>query len=433
MPVQLTQLSLTTIESRVCDIAAEQMGIRRAELHPNLRLIEDLHCDSLDMVELIMEIEDEFDVTIPDQPQDMVYKSVFTREPFRLRDLAELVYLQLGTGKRQRGWTGWLEGDPQPSPVRNGNTFTQLGGSAWPKVSASEWPFEPLGKNQSGFAIYRRRTDGMICVRIPAADVMIGTDGADCPPDERPIHRVHLDEFRIDQEPVSTTAFCRFLNSIGDVPQAALEHWFVLAGNDKRREHMLIRRENAGWTPVAGTERMPMMLVTWHGANAYSLWANQQDWRAYANDDRKEGCTFLPSEAQWEYAARGPWPRLYPWGDEPPAPSKLRFAQHRPGQTYRPETLPMADVNEDLGLSQFGLRHMAGNVWQWCADWYSPDFYATPQAAEPNPVNRQATGIRSERGGSWIGPAFLCRSNYRRGRVPTAKGRCLGFRCVSRA
>src|SRR4051812_24367573 len=99
-------LSLSQIESKVCDIAAEQMGIKRNQVFPESRLIEDLHCDSLDMVELVMEVEDEFDLALPDTPPHLAYKQVFTRSPFRLRDLAELVYLQQGSGKihQKQGW-----------------------------------------------------------------------------------------------------------------------------------------------------------------------------------------------------------------------------------------------------------------------------------------------------------------------------------------
>ena len=168
-----------------------------------------------------------------------------------------------------------------------------------------------------------------------------------------------------------------------------------------------------------------MVLVSWHGANAYSLWANGHDWRG-------GGC-FLPSEAQWEYAARGAAYRPFPWGDEPPDEKRMRYGRHQRGDTYRADTMPMAAVNEALGVSPFGLHHMAGNVWQWCRDWYDRGFYRTPEATGPNAVNAVETGVRSERGGSWVGPAELCRSSYRRGRPPAARGRCLGFRCVSDA
>jgi formylglycine-generating enzyme required for sulfatase activity len=299
-----------------------------------------------------------------------------------------------------------------------------------PKEYESGPLFEPLGANRQGHPVYRRRVDGMICVLVPEAEVLLGTDDDSACTDERPAHRVRLDKFVIDQEPVSTAAYCRFLNSTGPVDPSILQEWFLLQPEDRRRDHLLLKGDGDGWTPLPGAERMPMMLVSWYGANAYSLWANRRDWRGYHNDGT-DGDIFLPSEAQWEYAARGSELRTYPWGDDEATPQRMRYAQHSPGRTYRVETLPMAEVNEELGVSPFGLNHMAGNVWQWCRDWYSTDFYATPQASAANPVNRRPTQIRSERGGSWIGPAFLCRSSYRRGRVPCAKGRCLGFRCVS--
>jgi sulfatase modifying factor 1 len=424
------ELSLPEIESRVLDLVGYQLGIRRSELHPGLRLIEDLHCDSLDLVELFMELEKTFQVSFPDNPSDPIYKAVFTRKNFRLSDLAELVYLQQRSGEagHRQEWTTAPAG-----PAGHVAPFTQLGGRMSQEAYYAGPLYDRVGWNANGCDLYRRRTDGMVCVRLPSAEVVLGSEANNASLDEGPVHRVWLDAFLMDQEPVSVAAYCRFLNSIGPVDAGVLADWFVLSPDDRRKGHVLVRQTPDGWTPLPGTERMPMMLVSWYGANAYSRWAHRRDWRAYRGDSIADTEGLLPSEAQWEYAARGPAPRTYPWGEADPTPQHMRFAQHRPGANYRPDTLPMADVNADLGVSPFGLRHMAGNVWQWCRDWYSPGFYETSDALGGNPVNRQPTGVRSERGGSWIGPAFLCRSSYRRGRAPAAKGRCLGFRCCGDA
>jgi sulfatase modifying factor 1 len=242
-----------------------------------------------------------------------------------------------------------------------------------------------------------------------------------------------MSSFLIDIEPVSTTAYCRFLTSVGDVDQDVLAEWFVLDAEDDRNDHVLIRKEESIWRPVPGTECWPMILVSWYGANAYSIWANGRDWTDYRGELGTTTESYLPSEAQWEYAARGARFRTFPWGEDPPSQQRMRYGQHRKSATYRADTLPMADVNAALGMSQFGLHHMAGNVWQWCRDWYDESFYTKQEATRANPVHETPTKVKSERGGSWIGPAELCRSSYRRGRPPLARGRCLGFRCVSPA
>ena len=421
-----TRLRLDEVERNVCDIASEQLGIRRDRISPGDRIVEDLRCDSLDLVELLMEVEEAFGVTLPDRAPNPVYKAVFTRQPFRLADLAELAYLQQGTGAPDRqGWRRAKEPPPPPTSV----PFTQLGGRPEGTRGYDRPMFEPLG-DAGPVAQYRRRSDGMRCLVVPSASVEIGNSSADAPSDERPRHVVEIDPFLIDAEPVSATAYCRFLNSVGEVAPAVLADWFVLDPDDDRDEHVLIERAGAEWRPLAGTERWPMILVSWYGANAYSLWANGRGWKAYRGEAGAEPDSFLPSEAQWEYAARGALSRAFPWGDGPPSQDRMRYGQHRKGATYRAETLPMADVNDLLGVSPFGLHHMAGNVWQWCRDWYDDAFYTTPEASRPNPVNRTPGKVRSERGGSWIGPADLCRSSSRRGRPPAARGRCLSFRCV---
>jgi formylglycine-generating enzyme len=420
-------LALADIEKKVCDIAADRLFISRSTISPASRLIEDLHCDSLDLIELIMALEDRFSVTIPTSDPTPVCAAIFTRKEFRLADLAEVIYLQQGTGKPERSM--WRGTRPIPE-VRIDIPFCQLGG-AWD--GKRDLPlFESLLKD-GAFHQYRRRSDGMRCVMLPPATVEIGTDAPLFDRDSRPRHRIQLDSFLIDAETVSTTAYCRFLNTIGEVGHDNLRDWFLLTESDDRAEHLLIGKTDAGWQPTRGCEELPMILVSWYGANAYSLWANTKDWRSYRGEGSGEFDSFLPTEAQWEYAARGPEFKEYPWGNEPPSVERMRYGQHAVSATYTATSLPMDAVNATVGMSPFGLHHMAGNVWQWCRDWYDAQFYSRPEASERNAFNRSETGVRSERGGSWVGPAELCRSSHRRGRSPSARGRCLGFRCISDA
>ena len=417
--IEDTRLELTVVEQCVCDVASEQLGIERDKVLPSSRLIEDLHCDSLDMVDLMMELEDEFLVTIPNEPTNPVGKSVFTRQPFRLSDLAEIVYLQQGSGKpQQKGWRR----SRVPEPDCSGHPFSQLSGK-WQPDSSDEknFLFESIG-TENEIAQYRRRSDGMRCFLLPPAEVKIGSDSSNAQPDEQPVHTIHLDSFLIDAEPVSTTAYCRFLNSV-EATETNLLDWFQLDPSDDRVDQLQIVLSENGWCPVVGAETFPMVLVSWFGANAYSLWVNGSAWQQYNSIDG-----FLPSEAQWEYAAQGAFHE--PSSNDSGA-ATLVFGQHERGAHYNANTMPMAPVHSPIGLSSFGLHHMAGNVWQWCRDWFAGDFYQRPESRNANPVNNIETGVRSERGGSWVGPIELCRTTYRRGRAPNARGRCLGFRCIS--
>lgn len=414
------QLELRDVEQRVCDVASRQLDIPRDEVLPSSRLFEDLRIDSLDIIELIMELEEQFLVTIPDEPTNAVGKAVFIRQSFRLRDLAEIVYLQQGTGRpERRGWRRAVVSQPDGSAI----PFSQLSGR-WNREEyfQTRQLFESLG-SERGIYQFRRNSDGMRCLLLPAAETWIGSDHPDAQPDEQPLHQVQLKEFVIDAEPVSTTAYCRFLNSV-EASETNLLDWFQLDPVDDRVAQMPIVRSDDGWSPVAGAETLPMVLVSWFGANAYSLWANGFEWSRY---ESRNG--FLPSEAQWEHAAQGAFQEAVS-GDAEEG-SAFVFGQHERGARYEASTMPMEPVHAPVGLSTFGLHHMAGNVWNWCRDWFAEDFYQRAESRTENPVNEVETGIRSERGGSWVGPAELCRTSYRRGRVPSARGRCLGFRCIS--
>jgi formylglycine-generating enzyme len=427
-------LNIEDIEHKLRSIVSEQLGIPAKKILRTSRLIEDLHCDSLCLMELLLESEQEFDVKIPDEPPNNVYKSVFTRTPFRFCDLAELIYLQQGTSKPAKKY--WRRAPHEPAQINSVECgkripFTQLGGKWLGENFANGKPLLEVidSDNEATTKMYRRASDGMRCIFIRGAKVEIGSQNLSALPDERPLHEVELDDFIIDAETVSTTAYCRFLNSI--VPTSeALDDWFQLKQDDSRRKHIPIRQYEGRWQPFPGVEHWPMVLVSWYGANAYSLWTNGLDWIDY-----REHEGFLPSEAQWEYAARGATSTQTPSQPDQDggttSQQNLNFGKHARGLQYELNNLPLINVHAEFGMSPFGLHHMAGNVWQWCRDWYDEKFYEAADASERNPVCRRASGIRSERGGSWIGPASLCRSSYRRGRPPTAKGRCLGFRCVS--
>lgn len=442
-----------TIEWDLCDIAAKVSRLPRDRVSPTSRMIEDLGLDSLCFLEFLMEVESRYQIYIPNWVDEVgACKQVFTRRSLCLRDLAEVIEIVWpNRGKKLSRLGEYRAADARqiPNNVVDSVPFLQLDG----RLSENEWMrgelYESLGVASSGVPQFRRRTDGMRSMLIPTGTVMLGsgpTNGqADA--DERPAHTATVTKFLIDAEVVSTTAYARFLNSIGSIPHTVLRDWFVLDPNDGRKEYVPLRRRFGTWHPLEGTEREPMILVSWFGANAYSLWANLHDWRAYRGSNEvvslKRGRqishatppmhtlhSLLPSEAQWEYAARGPSQQPYSDGNEARMRETACVARHTRGQIYSAGCLPMAEVNTLMGMSPFGLHHMAGNVWQWCRDWYDPSFYATTAASVSDPQNDVPTGVRSERGGSWVGPVELSRSAYRRGRAPEARGRCLGFRCI---
>lgn len=261
------------------------------------------------------------------------------------------------------------------------------------------------------------------CHALPGGAASVGYEGDVAGDDERPLHAVHLGAFVIDLELVSTTAFCRFLNSTRVVDQELLCKWFLLDADDRRRSNESVEFRDGVWYPRAGTGEWPMILVSWYGSRAYARWAHGHD------PEADSGPSFLPTEAQWEFAVRGQSTTKWPWGEADPEPGLLRAGRSRSVRTSG--RMPLGPVHAIDGISRFGLRGTLGHVWQWCSDWYAPDAYDRRQSGVNDPEETTPTGVRAERGGSWVGPVSLSRPSYRRGRVPHARGRCLGFRCAA--
>jgi sulfatase modifying factor 1 len=228
--------------------------------------------------------------------------------------------------------------------------------------------------------------DGVPMVLIPAGIFQMGSnDGAS---DERPLHGVHVDAFYLDKYEVTTERYARFLEATGRKPP---DRWQEV-------------NHTFDWgRPVVG--------VDWHDADSYCRWAGKR----------------LPSEAEWEKAARGTDNRKYPWGNEDPNSSSANFDwdSRRSWKGYG--TLSPVGSYEN-GKSSYSIYDLGGNVWEWVADWYHSNTYHNNHDQNPK---GPTTGIQKvTRGGSWAEKPYSLRASNRRGIPPSERYPDLGFRCA---
>jgi formylglycine-generating enzyme required for sulfatase activity len=238
---------------------------------------------------------------------------------------------------------------------------------------------------------------------IPGGEYLMGSDDAE--EDERPVHRVHVDDFLLAVQPVTHAEYARFVLDTGYRVPAVYEVPVVVKAGGADREQtfrqMALPYVWRDGMPPADRADHPVALVRYEDAAAYCAWLSAQTGRVFR----------LPSEAEWEKAARGgSESKRYPWGerlDRDMANFLVDPALKGTQGTTRCRSYPS---------NAFGLFDMSGNVWEWVNDWYDPRYYETSPAR--NPAGPPFGQMRVVRGGSWLVADVRMLSCSHRHKVP---------------
>ena len=224
--------------------------------------------------------------------------------------------------------------------------------------------------------------DGMTMVYVPEGEFLMGDTRSE---DSSPPHLVYLDAYWIDQTDVTNDMYARCVQAgkcSFHVQQASTDIHFD--------------------EPTYAND--PVVYISWFEAAEYCQWARRR----------------LPTEAEWEKAARGVNKRLYPWGNSSPESSLLNF------DNFIGDTTPVDTYL--LGASPYGALDMAGNVRQWVADWYGLNYYQ--DSTRKNPIGPISGEMRVLRGGSFIDNFQRVRATNRFKHIPDSAGVNRGFRCA---
>jgi formylglycine-generating enzyme required for sulfatase activity len=228
--------------------------------------------------------------------------------------------------------------------------------------------------------------DGMTLLYVPAGEFMMGSEDGES--DEKPVHSVYIDAFWIDKTEVTNGMYALCVSAGG----CLISPYF---------DYSSTRDEYYG-NPIY--DNYPVVYVAWDMAKTYCEWAGRR----------------LPTEAEWEKAARGTDHRTYPWGTDPPNVDLLNYnLSIRSGDTTEVGYYPDQ-------ASPYGALDMAGNVWEWVADWYDADYYATSPSRNPQKLGSDQWHVF--RGGAYFSDEFDIRSANRD--TLDGFGPYTGFRCA---
>ncbi len=222
----------------------------------------------------------------------------------------------------------------------------------------------------------------MQMVLVPAGKFTRGSNLGD---DEKPVRQIYLNAFYMDKYEVTVGQYARYLEAT-DMEEPP--DWSIM----NQPQH----------------QRRPVVNVNWEDAVNYCKWKGKR----------------LPTEAEWEKAARGTDGRIYPWGNE--APTRLHANYGRKDWDDHHALAPVGSF--EAGKSPYGIYDMAGNAWEWVFDWYDHDYYK--KSPEKNPIGPGKGEGKVVRGGSWLYVSEFLRSAHRFDAQPTNRLFGYGFRCA---
>jgi formylglycine-generating enzyme required for sulfatase activity len=217
--------------------------------------------------------------------------------------------------------------------------------------------------------------------------------------DEEPVHEVYLSSFWIDKYETTALDFSKFLNANLDK-----ETQYFRFGKATTIELL-----NGKYNPRFGMDKLPANGVSWYGADAYCHSVQKR----------------LPTEAEWEKAARGTDQRIFPWGNSFPNPEWVTFRRKFSDIGFK----VFSPIDEmEKSESPYGVYHMAGNIWEWVADWYEDVYYE--DSPEKDPLGPESGESKVLRGGNWYYKAYYLRSVYRFNDTPESLKVWQGVRCA---
>ena len=294
----------------------------------------------------------------------------------------------------------FLSACTQPLPTVNPTDEPQQPSTAPTAFSSTSGQGFGIGSTQIS------SKDGMTMLYVPAGDFLMGSLKGEGLSDEHPQHTVYLDAYWIDQTEVTNTMFSTFVtvtNYQTDAEKAGKSdvytgtQWIEVTGADW--QHPQGPSSN-----LSGLDDHPVVFISWYDAQAYCEWAGRS----------------LPTEAQWEKAARGTDGRAYPWGEKDPTQSLANYGSNVRSTTKVGSYIAVA--------SPYGAMDMSGNVWEWVADWFDANYYKNSTGSNPTgPVSGKQRVLR---GGSWQSFMNVLRTALRYRDNPLDALNDYGFRCV---